>query len=160
MYKHQIAGCSEFKITVECLITYPPMTQGYPIKIGKDTPPNIAKLYHVVSDDTPLTLNLHTMQLASSYLLAVLLLRILKFLFILQLNISGCECTPTNCEQTTIAFQQLQRSTRRCFANFNYPINDVAKSILNDAGDLCKIIEQLHKENQKNSGRKFHLIPN
>ena len=67
--------------------------------------------------------------------------------FILQLNTSGCECAPTNCEQTTTAFQRLQKSTKRCFANFNYPINDVAKSILNDANDLRAIIEQLYKQN-------------
>ena len=67
--------------------------------------------------------------------------------FILQLNISGCECTPTNCEQTTIAFQQLQRSTRRCFADFNYPINDMARIILNNADDLRAMIEQLYKQN-------------
>ena len=67
--------------------------------------------------------------------------------FILQLNVSGCECTPTNCEQTNIVFQQLQQSTKHCFADFNYPINDVAKNILNDADDLRTIIEQLHSQN-------------
>lgn len=66
---------------------------------------------------------------------------------LLQLNISGCNCAPKNCEQTTIAFQQLQQSTEHCFADFNYPINNVAKSILNNAEYLRTIIIQLYKRN-------------
>ena len=62
--------------------------------------------------------------------------------------------TTTN-KQTNIAFQQLQQSTKHCFADFNYPINDVAKNILNDADDLRTIIEQLHKQNQENSEANY-----
>ena len=66
------------------------------------------------------------------------------------MNISGCECTPTNCEETNTAFEQLKQSTKHCFADatYSYPsINDVAKNILNDADDLRKIIAQLRKQN-------------
>ena len=66
--------------------------------------------------------------------------------------------TTTN-KQTNIAFQQLQQSTKHCFADFNYPINDVAKNILNDADDLHTIIEQLHKQNQKNSEANYLFDP-
>ena len=68
-------------------------------------------------------------------------------LILLQLNISGCNCVPEDCEQTTNVFQQLTQSTEHCFADFNYPINDVAKKILNDADYLHTIIEQLHEQN-------------
>ena len=67
--------------------------------------------------------------------------------FILQLNISGCDCVPKDCEQTTNAFQQLTQSTEHCFADYNYPINDVANKILNDAQYLHTIIGQLYDLN-------------
>ena len=55
---------------------------------------------------------------------------------LLQLNVSGCDCVPEDCEQTNNAFEQLTQSTEQCFADFNFPINDVARKILNDADDL------------------------
>jgi len=69
----------------------------------------------------------------------------------LQLNVSGCECEPEDCRQTTIAFQQLEQSltTENCFADLNNPVNDVAKKILDDADYLRLIIEQLHNQNPK-----------
>ena len=60
---------------------------------------------------------------------------------------SGCDCAPKHCQQTTIAFQQLEQSTKHCFSRFNHPINDVAKKILNDADYLRTIIEQLYNQN-------------
>jgi len=68
---------------------------------------------------------------------------------LLQLNISGCDCAPKDCEQTTIAFQQLVQSTEHCFADFSYPINDVARKILNDTEYLRAIIEQLYNQNSQ-----------
>ena len=95
---------------------------------------------------------------------AVLLLGIslVKIFILLQLNISGCDCAPTDCEKTTVAFQQLQQSTKHCFADFNYPINDVAKKILNDAEYLRTVIEQLYKQNsqsQANSEAQYSFKP-
>ena len=69
--------------------------------------------------------------------------------FTLQLNISGCDCVPDDCEQTTNAFEQLTQSTEKCFADYNLPISDVAKKILNDADDLHTIIGQLYEQNPK-----------
>ena len=66
---------------------------------------------------------------------------------LLQLNISGCDCVPEDCEQTNNAFEQLTQSTEQCFADFNFPINDVARKILNDADDLHTIIEKLYEQN-------------
>ena len=69
------------------------------------------------------------------------------------------EYSTTTNKQTNIAFQQLQQSTKHCFADFNYPINDVAKNFLNDADDLHTIIEQLHKQNQKHSEANYSYDP-
>lgn len=66
---------------------------------------------------------------------------------ILQLNISGCDCVPNDCGQTTDAFNQLTKSTEQCFDDYNLPINDVAKKVLEDADNLHKIIGQLYKQN-------------
>ena len=65
----------------------------------------------------------------------------------LQLNISGCDCVPEDCEQTNNAFQQLAQSTEQCFADYNLPINDVARKIHNDAKYLRAIIERLYNQN-------------
>ena len=46
------------------------------------------------------------------------------------MNVSGCNCTPKDCQQTTVAFQQLIQSTKHCFDDSNHPINDVANAIL------------------------------
>ena len=67
--------------------------------------------------------------------------------FLLQLNISGCDCVPEDCEQTTNAFDVLTQSTEHCFADYNIPISDVARKVLNDASDLRTIIEQLQQQN-------------
>ena len=62
------------------------------------------------------------------------------------MNISGCDCVPKDCQQTSVAFQQLQQSTEHCFIG-NYPINDIANKILEDARYLRIIIQQLNKQN-------------
>ena len=72
---------------------------------------------------------------------------------ILQLNISGCDCVPEDCEQTNNEFQQLTQLTEHCFADYNLPINDVANKIHNDAKYLRTIIEQLY--NQNPHGKNF-----
>ena len=77
----------------------------------------------------------------------------------MQLNISGCDCIPEGCEQTNNAFQQLTQSTEECFADYNFPINDVAKKILNDANSLRAIIEKLHEQNpQSHTNAKVEYL--
>ena len=41
----------------------------------------------------------------------------------------------------------MTQSTEHCFADYNIPISDVARKILNDASDLRTIIEQLQQQN-------------
>ena len=63
------------------------------------------------------------------------------------MNVSGCNCTPKDCQQTTVAFQQLIQSTKHCFDDSNYPINDVANAILSDTEYLRAVIENLYEQN-------------
>ena len=62
---------------------------------------------------------------------------------ILQLNTSGCDCLPNDCDKANREFELLKQSTEYCFHDGNNPINNVAHQIKNDARHLHYIIKQL-----------------
>lgn len=66
--------------------------------------------------------------------------------FLFQLNVSGCDCLPDDCDRANSTYELLTQSTAHCFLNGNIPINSVAQRIRNDAGHLHYIIKRLKRE--------------
>ena len=66
----------------------------------------------------------------------------------MQLNTSGCECLPNDCDKANKTLEFLNQSTEHCFFEGNVPINSVAHKIRGDAHHLHNLLKYLESEIQ------------